>query len=291
MHQPTRMDTSQLIGLPISPIRIVKIESDEYKTVSYNRRDYYKISFITRGTGIMYFSGTRVDVDGPYLLFFNPLLSYSWQPTSAVHSGYTCLFTEEFFHNKEQLGTLARSALFSANVVPAYPVNEELGNELTALFEKLSHEAVSDYAYKEDVMRNYVSLILHEALKLQANRSPVYNLAAERLTDQFFKLMQAQFPIHSSGQRMDLKSPADYANALHVHVNHLNHSIQQVTGKPTIQHIQGRVANEARMLLHYTDWPVADIAFCLGFEYATYFNRFFKKQTGHTPATYRKMPV
>jgi AraC family transcriptional regulator, transcriptional activator of pobA len=39
--------------------------------------------------------------------------------------------------------------------------------------------------------------------------------------------------------------------------------------------------------LQHTDWNVADIAYSLGFEYPTYFNNFFKSQTGHIPKSKR----
>ncbi|MGI4875571.1 MAG: helix-turn-helix domain-containing protein [Janthinobacterium lividum] len=44
---------------------------------------------------------------------------------------------------------------------------------------------------------------------------------------------------------------------------------------------------EARRLLFHTHQSVKEIAFALGFADASYFNRFFKRQTGATPAGYR----
>ena len=41
-------------------------------------------------------------------------------------------------------------------------------------------------------------------------------------------------------------------------------------------------------MLEAGDIPVKEIALSLGFETAAYFSRFFKKQTGMTPMTYKK---
>jgi AraC-like DNA-binding protein len=78
---------------------------------------------------------------------------------------------------------------------------------------------------------------------------------------------------------------------LSIHVNYLNRSIKEVTGKPTSVHIAERVAAEAKALLQHTSWSVADIAYSLGFEYPTYFNNYFKRVTGNTPQSIRKRKV
>ncbi|HTN39338.1 MAG TPA: helix-turn-helix domain-containing protein, partial [Arachidicoccus sp.] len=53
------------------------------------------------------------------------------------------------------------------------------------------------------------------------------------------------------------------------------------------KHIHERLVLEARRLLFHTDNTLKEIAFDLGFAEASYFNRFFKRETGITPAAYR----
>jgi AraC family transcriptional regulator, transcriptional activator of pobA len=115
-----------------------------------------------------------------------------------------------------------------------------------------------------------------------------HNNAADRITRLFLELLERQFPIDSPERVLRLKKPGDYAYSLSIHVNHLNHAVREVTGKPTSFHIAERVANEAKALLKNTDWSVADIAYSLGFEYPSYFNNFFRKNTGATPLSLRK---
>jgi AraC family transcriptional activator of pobA len=44
-------------------------------------------------------------------------------------------------------------------------------------------------------------------------------------------------------------------------------------------------------LLLHSSWDIAEIGYCLGFEHASNFNIFFKKQTGQTPNHFRRQPV
>jgi AraC family transcriptional activator of pobA len=78
-----------------------------------------------------------------------------------------------------------------------------------------------------------------------------------------------------------------YAALLHVTAGHLGEVVKAQSGKPAIAHIQERLVLEARRLLFHTDNPVKEIAFDLGFADASYFTRFFKRETGTPPASYR----
>src|SRR4030095_10793138 len=108
-----------------------------------------------------------------------------------------------------------------------------------------------------------------------------------RITSVFLELLERQFPIESTDRPLHLRTAQDYAKSLKIHVSHLNRALKEVTGKPTTVHISDRVISEAKALLQHTDWNISDIAYALGFEYATYFNNFFKRLTGTNPKALR----
>jgi AraC-like DNA-binding protein len=152
----------------------------------------------------------------------------------------------------------------------------------------MMEEQKSDYAYKDDLIRNYINLIIHEALKLQPSEHDAqHKNAASRLASVFLELLERQFPVESTDRPLQLKTAQDYANNLNVHVNYLNRAVKEVTGKPTTAHIIERIISEAKALLQHTDWTIAEIAYALGFEYPTYFNNYFKRMTGATPTSFR----
>jgi AraC-like DNA-binding protein len=153
-------------------------------------------------------------------------------------------------------------------------------------------EQQTDYAYKDDLIRNYINLIIHEALKLQPSENyDQHKNAASRITSVFLELLERQFPIESADRPLQLKTAQDYAKSLSVHVNYLNRAVKEVTGKPTTAHIAERIIGEAKALLQHTDWNIADIAYALGFEYPTYFNNYFKRITGTNPKSLRAQEV
>ena len=156
------------------------------------------------------------------------------------------------------------------------------------IFRKMDSELSSDYAYKYDLIRNYVLELMLTGQKLQPiGHSINATNAANRISSLFIELLERQFPIESNSQVIQVKAPLDFANVLGIHINHLNKVLKETTGKSTTEIISGRVAEEAKVLLKHTQWSVSEIAFALGFDEVAHFSNFFKKQTGLSPLKYR----
>jgi AraC family transcriptional regulator, transcriptional activator of pobA len=256
------------------------------KYAPYNRRDYYKISLII-GRGNLYYADKTIEINKNALVFFNPQVPYAWEATSDDQSGYFCLFTADFIHAHGNASIL-ESPLFQIGGNPVFFINKKQENHLSMIFEKMLSERDSEYIYKYDLLRNYVNLIIHEALKFRPSDIHHHASASSRITSLFIELLERQFPVDSLEHSLKLRTANDYATHLSIHPNHLNRAVREVTGKTTTEHITSRIVKEARALLMHTDWSVSEIAYCLGFEYPAYFNNFFKKQTSFTPRSLRK---
>ncbi|OGX91059.1 AraC family transcriptional regulator [Hymenobacter coccineus] len=85
----------------------------------------------------------------------------------------------------------------------------------------------------------------------------------------------------------ELHEVGAYAALLHISAGHLSEVVKAQSGKPAIKHLHERLVLEAKRLLLYTPLSLKELAFDLGFSEASYFNRFFKRETGVTPAEYR----
>jgi len=63
-----------------------------------------------------------------------------------------------------------------------------------------------------------------------------------------------------------------------------------VAGKTAMEHLHLFLISEAKHLLETADKGVAEVAYALGFEDASYFSRLFKKQVGVTPLAMKGQP-
>ena len=253
----------------------------------FSRRAYYKV-LLMESKCLIHYAHQSLELDGQYLLFTNPHIPYSLEMRTDHLYAYACLFTEEFVKGADRSESLLHSPLFRLGSTPLFKLPGPQADYVRGIFQKMQAEQEGDYPFKGDLIRTYLQLLIHEALHLQP-ADPVVQPknAATRLTSLFLELLERLFPIEQPTQQLGLKTPQDFANHLAVHVNHLNKAVKQVTGKPTRAHIAGRLLDEAKALLQYTDWSVASIAYCLGFEYPTHFHHFFKKHTGSTPLSLR----
>lgn len=273
--------------LKLKGFNVFQIEADDSSTKIYSRKDFYKIC-LTTGKSKIHYSDKTFEQEGTVLFFGNPHVPYSWETLSTEYVGYTCLFSEDFLKVSDRSESLLHSPFFELGGTPVLTISEEQRLFLNSLFKKMIEEQSSDYEYKDELIRNYIQLIVHEAMKLQPSQSmDQSNNAAARLTRVFMELLERQFPIESSEQPLKLTSAQDYAQGLSVHVNSLNRAVKSVTGKSTTTIITDRIATEAKALLQHTNWNISEIAFALGFDYPTYFNNFFKKNTGNTPKSFR----
>jgi AraC family transcriptional activator of pobA len=276
--------------LKLKGFNVFQIESDGNATRIYSRKDFYKIC-LTTGKSIIHYADKSFDAEGTVLFFGNPHIPYSWETISTSYVGYTCLFSEEFLKS-DRSESLQKSPLFKIGGTPILKITEQQREFLNVLFQKMIDEQKTDYVYKDDLIRNYINLIIHEALKLQPSENfDQHRNASSRITSVFLELLERQFPIEDTEKPLQLRTAQDYAKNMNVHANSLNRAVKEVTGKPTTVHISERIISEAKALLQHTDWNISDIAYALGFEYPTYFNNFFKKITGTNPKSLRAQEV
>jgi AraC-like DNA-binding protein len=277
--------------LKLKGFKVHELPASAEAPVSRGRRDFYKMGLVT-GDMTVYYGDKMVEINGTVLFFVNPKVPHAVVRRSKNTTGYACIFTEAFITSKDRTEVLKNSPLFHVGETPIIPLNSEQASFMAGIFQKMLAVHGGDYLYKGEIIRNCIALVIHDALRIQPPKNaPQFKNAATRITHLFMDLLERQFPIERTGEPLRLRTAQDFAAGLSVHVNYLNRSVKQVSGKPTSVHIAERITAEAKALLQYTDWSVADIAYALGFEYPTYFNNYFKRVTGTTPKSLRKEKV
>jgi AraC family transcriptional activator of pobA len=288
MNKTPAIQTSNFnTDLKLKGFKSYEIDSESTVVRNYNRKDFYKIC-LNNGKNIIHYADRSFETDGSVLFFGNPHIPYAWQIISTTYTGYACLFSEDFLKSTDRSASLQQSPLFQIGGTPILQLNPEQRDFVSSIFRRMIAEQETDYQFKDELLRNYIQLLIHEALKMQPSENfSRHNNAAGRIASVFLELLERQFPIESVDHPLEMKTAQDFAQRLSVHVNHLNRSVRAVTSKPTSAHIAERVIVEAKALLHHTNWSIAEIAYSLGFEYPTYFNNFFKKMTGTSPTALR----
>lgn len=144
----------------------------------------------------------------------------------------------------------------------------------------------SGHLYLKDTILSLGTSIFHYLGNLWTKRIdeseelPNNTLRANIICENFMKLVHKY---HCREREVGF-----YANKLCLTPKYLSQLISRTSGKSAPDWINSFVILEAKNLLKYTDKDIKEIAYELNFRSTPVFYRFFKKQTGMTPAEYRK---
>lgn len=132
----------------------------------YNRRTYYKISLIN-GRNRVEYADKEIDVQNYAVLFASPKIPYKYTPQDNNQKGHFCIFTKDFLAKSKSGLVIDELPIFNSNADFVYQINETQYRELEQIFEKMHSEIDSDYAFKYDLLRNYVIEAIHFGQKLK----------------------------------------------------------------------------------------------------------------------------
>jgi AraC-like DNA-binding protein len=268
----------------LNVFRIEEQIADPKLSSTFNRKEYFKIC-LTKGKSVIHFADRSFEIKEYALLFANPLVPYSWEPLEPEQKGFSCIFSEGFFSN---YGELKDYPVFMPGGYPVYELNSSEVGPIASIFRQMIEELDSDFEFKGDVLKNLVFRLILTTLKMRPSESIIQDKqkASSRIATHFIELLDKQFPL-ADDDRVQFRSPSDFANQLAVHVNHLNKSVKDITQKTTSELIMDRLFKEAKILLKHSSWNISEIAYKLGFESPTHFYSFFKKHASLSPSKFR----
>lgn len=244
-----------------------------------HRRDYYFFALVSQGS-------SRHWVD---------LIPYTLQPD-------TLYFTVPHQVHQKEVGKPFTGIVFSFNkdflamddtgLLKNLPViqNPHNGHELQlnsqhlAFINDLLEKLYTEYHAKNDWQSNmllaYVKILLIYISRLYTEQIS----EAEQLPD---RALLKKYLVKIEESYKQLHEVAAYAANMNISAGHLSERVKEQSGRSAIAHIHERLILEAKRMLLHTDYAIKEIAFELGFEDASYFNRFFKRLASQTPAAYR----
>ncbi|MEQ8414009.1 MAG: helix-turn-helix transcriptional regulator [Imperialibacter sp.] len=274
--------------LKLKGFKVIRINPTSKGYIEFTRRDFYKIALV-KGKVSVRQGHEHFIFDGSYLRFSNPHMPYSSEVLSEKYEGFACFFVKDFFNPVQLPKCMQQSPVFRIHAIPALKLDIKQHHKISQLFEEMIIEQSGSYSQKDDVIRSYLRLLIHETLKVdQFSIDHNSRKASHRITSKFIDLIEGQYPVVNPYEPIRMRTPKDFAEILSMHVNYLNRVIKSETGKTTTAHISERLVREAKSLLKYTDWNISEISYGLGFDQPNHFSSFFKKQAGLTPKTFRQ---
>ncbi|MGL5620158.1 MAG: helix-turn-helix domain-containing protein [Tannerellaceae bacterium] len=168
---------------------------------------------------------------------------------------------------------------------PVLELNETEYQRIVACNALLKEKiGLSHHHFKDALVRTVFTACMlevdHVLMERDYNRSDRCLSRQDQLVSLFFKVLRAHWSVEHK--------VTFYADKLCVTPQHLAFTLKQLTGKTTSEWIAGTLLVEAQIMLRHSSQTVQEISDALHFCDASAFGKFFKVQTGITPAQYRK---
>ncbi len=246
----------------------------------------YGIIFITQGEGECVVDAQAYRLGAGSVLFLRPNQRVVIDSIDA-YCGFEILFSEAFLTlNEVNAYRLPGALLFdgsspqqcydlaSADAERALKIIQDIKNEY-----ELRHPA-----YVTALRSFLIVLLLHfwRALGSQSTQG------LEEARSGQSTLVTRYIRLVADEPRLE-RTVAGYAKELGVSASHLHELVKDATGLTPIAIIQREVILEAKRQLIHTTRQVADIAQSLSFKDASYFGRYFRRNTKMTPGKFRQV--
>jgi AraC family transcriptional activator of pobA len=246
------------------------------------RSDYYKIGLCLRGSARLQVNLETYDIGPNSLMLLSPYVIKQWPFMSADLDALSIFFTKEFVtaNSSLNLDTFAFFERDARHVVALPPAQAEA---IAVLLRAIEQKYEAPHAYREEILRSLLHILLHETAPIYSAQhvsSSAIQTRSQLIAAAFKKLVNSHYVTE--------RGLTFYANKLCITPKHLAETVRETTGKRAVEWLAQAVLLEATVLLQNPALSVGQIADTLHFADQSTFGRFFRNNTGVSPASYRQ---
>lgn len=242
--------------------------------------DFFLFVFCTKGSGKHTIDFKTYDFKPNRLFILKPGQIHHWNLSKDIEG--TILFFKPSFYfskypNKTALELPLLRTMSSLNYVD---LNVDMGLQIEDLLTHLFKYYLSDCNSSDDIFASYLNILIHQ---IHNAVEVVYGIESDAKFHYLYKfqnLLEAHF--------LKEHKVAFYATKIGVGAEHLNRLCKQILLKSCKKIISERVALEAMRMLSKKGSTIQEIAEALHFSDLSNFVKFFKRETGITPAKFRQ---
>lgn len=196
-------------------------------------------------------------------------------------TGYLLEFDTAFYKPDTKLSTQRFRKAANRNYCK---IDDKSFERIYSVLKNIFQESAEKNEGYQDAVKANLDIFIIELVRRSQHSKPqsakIQPYIQERL-EEFLELLEKNITSH--------KQVAQYADRMNLSPYQLNEITKTTMGKTSSELINDHIILEAKRYLLATPNQVKDIADQLGYEDPSYFIRFFRKHTGHTPEAFRQI--
>lgn len=231
--------------------------------------------------------GFLVD-DKPVILLPHNLICLTYLQNIRItdmESGYSAiLFNPEFYciHTNDKEVSCNGLLFFGSDATPVISLDKNEATTLDNLFSTLKEEFDTIDNNQEEMLRILLKRLIIRCTRLARKQWFKNNVAPNDID------IIRQFIIHVEEHYKSLHRVGDYAVLMNKSAKTITNTFSLFSDKTPLQIIHGRIILEAKRQLLYTDKPLKQIGYELGFDDPSQFSKLFKNIEGKNAVNFRK---
>jgi AraC family transcriptional regulator, transcriptional activator of pobA len=254
-------------------------------TFVYN---FYKISLKLNLRGKMKYGQGYYDFEEGGMLFKGPNQVSGIGNLNDDHTGFTMIIHPDFFLNYPLAKKIKQYRFFSYSVNEALHLSEKEKATILAIFKNIDEELqnrIDDFSH--DVIISQIETLLNYSNRFYKRqfitRKAINHDLLERLDD-----ILVEYLDNEALAERRLPTVQYLADILNLSPGYLSDILRSITGQSAQHHIHDKLIEKAKEQISTTNLTISEIAFGLGFEHLSSFNKLFKSKTNLSPLEFRR---
>lgn len=163
-----------------------------------------------------------------------------------------------------------------------------LPENISSLYHQAFNLLINAYAMpktieNKEILKAVFTIFMQGVIELYKNHTPYSNAPMTRNMEICREFVQLAMENYTKEH-----SVSYYAKRLNITLQHFCYVIKKVSGRTALDILSNIIIMDAKAQLKSTDLPVKKIAFALGFDNLSFFNKYFRQHVGMTPQEYRE---
>jgi AraC-like DNA-binding protein len=257
----------------------------EYYTIGLKRNVPYKL----------FYGQQEYDFNEGLMTFLAPNQVMSMERNPNINlseelkpSGWLLLIHPDFLWNTVLAKTINSYEFFGYAINESLFLSEDEELMLIDIFKKIEKEYQANIdKFSQKIIVSQLELLLNYAERFYERQFITRNKSSHQLLEQVENVLLNYFN-QDNLIELGLPTVEHLSQELNLSSNYLSSILKSLTGMSTQQHIHNKVIDKAKEKLSTTHLSISEIAYNLGFEYPTSFNKLFKSKTEMSPLEFRK---
>ena len=204
------------------------------------------------------------------------------------HNGFTVLFHPDFLAGYSLAKKIKLYGFFSYSVNDALHLSEKEKATISSIFKNMEEELNNNIDdFSQDVVISQIELLLNYSNRFYKRQFITRKTMNNGLLQNLEEILDSHFN-NDLSLKKGIPTVQFLAAKLNMSPSYLSDMLRSLTGQNTQQHIHNKVLEKAKEKLSTTNLSISEIAYDLGFEHPSSFNKLFKSKTNLSPLEFRQ---